>query len=700
MIADRFRHLAQYCQGDGLEFGEDASHVADCTQVRCSRRGIPNVETISLPPWSLERSSDSLDYILCIHYLEHFDRAEEIVNYWWGMLRSGGKLMLCLPEAGKYPRVGQEGCNPDHRVDFTLASVKADFKRWGFDFDVVEECYDEETFVLVVQKNLSADMQDEVLPQYSVVIPYFNNWAMTQRCVDSVFETDNPAEVILVDDGSTDKRQYDSRVKMVRLKRNSGFPVAANRAVDEAKYPFVVLLNNDVVMKPHGIQKMLLALKDPSVGMAGQDGGRLDREFRFSGKVKDNPDYIEMFCCAFRKSVWEKVGCLDLIFGKGYSEDADWGFRARQLGYRLVTVGQCCDHKEAATHGRGPDILALIEKNRNILRQKHLKGSCLWVMASLGCNGGSKVIQHLAGAMQDDGWQVDVCPFVPWTHAAAGWERFGHRTVDDIEPHYDVVVSTFHSTMPFAAEVPCKHRFALIQSDEGEWHRDGDERERSRANFRLGGFKHVIIADHMREFADKYGMNIVGQIDNGVDSVDFHPMWTFERPWPHSLMVVRKGSPVWYAAQDVMDRAVKLLSQKYSDLKVVVLGGDAPRYPCKVQHVRTFDEHEICKLYNSVSCIVVPSLIEGCSLVPLEAMASGCPVVSTRVGMDYARDGEDYLLVPYEDSEAIVEAVSRVFDDQELAWRLYKNGLKIAHGRTWQKEQQQWLQIINRETSK
>lgn len=87
-------------------------------------------------------------------------------------------------------------------------------------------------------------------------------------------------------------------------------------------------------------------------------------------------------------------------------------------------------------------------------------------------------------------------------------------------------------------------------------------------------------------------------------------------------------------------------------------------------------------------------------MVPLEAMASGCPVVSTRVGMDYAVDGESYLLVPYKDGGAIADAVGRIFDDAELRWRLYRGGLKLAHSRTWENEQEQFLSIIYKECGK
>lgn len=702
MIADQFLHLSQYCKGIGLEFAEEAAAISPGLQIRCGRQPIPEREVRITTPWALGLQEGTQDFICCIHYLEHYANVEEIVRYWWSLLKQDGHLVMVLPEAGKYPHVGQRGCNPDHKVNFKLVSFCRDLERYGFTFEIVEQGFVEESFYLVVRKSDKAPVfvDPERVPAYSVVIPVYNGLSMTQKCVDSIFQYGNPAEVICVDDGSTDKIKFtDKRCKIIRLKRNSGFPFAVNKGVDEAKSEFVVLLNNDVVMLPGGFERMLAALKDPSVAMSGQDGGKLGDDFVYQGKTQDDPDYMEMFCVAFRKTVWSKIGPLDLDFGRGYSEDADWGIRARKAGYKLKSVGACCVHKEAATNGRGPEILAQIERNTQILKQKHYRGRCCWVMASLGCNGGSKVVQKMASAMQDDGWQVDVCSFTPWETACAGWERFGHKTTGEELPTYDAVFSTFHSTMPFAHQMKAGQRFALIQSDEPEWPDDAEGKDSAAGNFRLPGFKCIIIADHMREFEKKYGMHIVGQIPNGVDNIVFTPTWLFEREWPHKIMVVRKSSDTWYTGWSYVEEAVRQLSQKYHDFGVVVLGGDRPRWSCEVEHVRTFDEREICGLYNKVSCVVIPSLIEGSSLVPLEAMASGCPVVTTRVGVDYGVEGENVLFVPYKSSGAIVKAVSRVFEDRELRERLYKYGLKTAHERTWEREQEEFLSIVRRETA-
>jgi len=539
---------------------------------------------------------------------------------------------------------------------------------------------------------------DADLPPYSVVIPMYGEHALTADCIHSVLKHGKPAEIIVVDDGS--EPGYVAApslpmVKVVRLEKNSGFPAAMNAGVGAASSAFVVGLNNDVEVGAGLFSCLLSPLRDPSVGVVGPEGKSLPADSRPAGRNSDLPDYIEMSVFGVRRSVWMKLGGLDAAtFGRGYFEDVDFSRRVEEAGYSLKALkGQPFKHQGGGTFGRSPQVIELVRKNHRKYRAKHFRGRALLVLAALGCNGGGKVSKRIIEALRSDGWDVSVCSFMPWGTSAMDFGDVGKLTPKTTQGEWDLVVSTFHTTMPFAAQIPCPNRFALIQSDEPQWGPDAHARK----NFETSGFRHIIIADHMRCFDKKYGMNIVGQIDNGVDSKTFYPTWLFTREWPHRIMVIRKGVPVWFAGQEYAEEAVLKLAERYPDLGVVVLGGGKPDWPCKVEHVKTYNEAEINGLYNSVSAVVIPSLIEGRSLVPLEAMAAGCPVVSTRVGMCYARDGEDALLVPYKDSDAIVEAVVKVFTQPALRERLAKNGLALAQKYTWEREQQQFLDIINRE---
>jgi glycosyltransferase involved in cell wall biosynthesis len=85
---------------------------------------------------------------------------------------------------------------------------------------------------------------------------------------------------------------------------------------------------------------------------------------------------------------------------------------------------------------------------------------------------------------------------------------------------------------------------------------------------------------------------------------------------------------------------------------------------------------DVPALLSRASLLVLSSLSEGVSLTLLEAMASGLPVVATRVGgnPEVVADGETGLLVPPADAPALAAALLRLHRDAEMRRRMGEAG--------------------------
>jgi len=65
----------------------------------------------------------AFDYVFSSHCLEYFHDTEGVLREWWRVLKVGGYLILYGPDPDFYPRVGQQGANPNHKKDLYWQDV-------------------------------------------------------------------------------------------------------------------------------------------------------------------------------------------------------------------------------------------------------------------------------------------------------------------------------------------------------------------------------------------------------------------------------------------------------------------------------------------------------------------------------------------------------------------------------------------------
>ncbi len=106
------------------------------------------------------------------------------------------------------------------------------------------------------------------------------------------------------------------------------------------------------------------------------------------------------------------------------------------------------------------------------------------------------------------------------------------------------------------------------------------------------------------------------------------------------------------------------------------------------KHVRFLGfvpQETLVVLYRLASVFVFPSLYEGFGLPPLEAMASGTPVVTSNVSSLPEVVGDAAVLVNPYDVEAIADGIRRVLTDDALRVDLRRRGLARAQDYSWER---------------
>ena len=104
---------------------------------------------------------------------------------------------------------------------------------------------------------------------------------------------------------------------------------------------------------------------------------------------------------------------------------------------------------------------------------------------------------------------------------------------------------------------------------------------------------------------------------------------------------------------------------------------------------------ELWKWYHTSDVFVFPSIEEGSALVTYEAMACGLPIITTYNAGSVVRDGQDGLLVPIRDIDALCERLQQVRDDAALREQLGRSARARIEGFTWQAHQQRLINIYH-----
>ena len=145
-------------------------------------------------------------------------------------------------------------------------------------------------------------------------------------------------------------------------------------------------------------------------------------------------------------------------------------------------------------------------------------------------------------------------------------------------------------------------------------------------------------------------------------------------------------TPKLIKGPDVFCNIAEELAKKYDIF--VILSGPARGYVKKrleeagipYYHVYYENADEVAQLYKLLDIYTVTSREEGGPKAILESMASGIPIITTKVGMalDIIEDNKNGMIVDIEDEKAIVAAVCNVVEDEQFKNRLIENGLLTA----------------------
>ncbi len=180
----------------------------------------------------------------------------------------------------------------------------------------------------------------------SCIVPVYNGERYLAETLASIrAQSHGPLEIIVVDDGSTDRSQEVARDFGARVlaHANQGAPASRNVGIMAASGSFIAFLDADDLWLPHKLERQMLEFEEtPDLmacfgslcnfeGAAPQLNGELDRT-----RLQPPLPAIITTSMLVRRSAFDRVGLLDGSLR--HADSADWLLRARRCGLLMRVI--------------------------------------------------------------------------------------------------------------------------------------------------------------------------------------------------------------------------------------------------------------------------------------------------------------------------------------------------------------------------
>lgn len=200
--------------------------------------------------------------------------------------------------------------------------------------------------------------------------------------------------------------------------------------------------------------------------------------------------------------------------------------------------------------------------------------------------------------------------------------------------------------------------------------------------------QYVEISDTLKDYSRKK----IEVVPNGVDLSKINKIDKKRK----NNQIFFLGRLIYYKGIDYLIKAMKQALKSVPDAELIIAGeGELEEYLKQISKEEKVDKHikfvgkinekQVEKYFNESTVFVLPSIhkSEAFGIVILEALAHGCPVITTDISGTVYAAGKNSVIVKNKNEKELADAIVSVLKDKQLQETMSKQGLKHVKEFDW-----------------
>jgi GT2 family glycosyltransferase len=526
--------------------------------------------------------------------------------------------------------------------------------------------------------------------------------------------------------------KYKTKICLVENEKNLGFVKNCNNALKLSTSDYVLLLNTDCIITKGTIEKLISHMdNNEKIGLIcpiSSNAANLTLDmfdgFTFSqmNNLLENKFYGMDFdactvvgnCLMISRNCINKVGLLDEIYGFGYGEETDYQFKAMQNGFEAkVAIDTYVFHKSEASFGISKQKKERLEHNRKIffsrwsdeynklLAKYEANNPITYIKNNLTSNDmqiDCDTVFYLPDLVQNAGGVhvvVDMVNYLSINNVSCNILYNNISNYQEIilfnpiqfaksqNAKMKQIVSTIFNSTFMAKRISIERNIPLIYFVQGyeTLFENGGVYGIVELSYKLSDYI-LSISNYLHdELLNTFQKDSI-MINNGINYDLLH--FENENKEVKNITMTLRNSPM--KGDWVLFDVLKKITTKFNNLTInIIYMNDYAEFPFNNNKTITINKflgplsrEKVSSILRTSDVFIDASMNEGFGLMPLEAMAAGCVVItSDSFGIrDYLKNEKNsYVIEEVNDSDKYVEKLEILLKNKDKYQELKKESM-------------------------